>query len=82
MKQTISYKDMPQEEADLKSIEDTKFYLGKDGWKKVCNMIEEYKPDFNNLAIMLEFQGVRGYPVFAIARHFKIEIPKTQENGH
>lgn len=74
MHYTLSYKDIPQDEADKKAIEDAIFYNEK-GVQVVEKAIAEKQiTNFTQLEFYLSFAGIQGYPVQALARKHGIEI--------
>lgn len=77
MKTTINYGNMSREEADTKAVDDTKFYLGVDGWAALMfEMGQAYAigtaEAFQSINMSLAFCGVQGFPVHALGRKYML----------
>jgi hypothetical protein len=78
MSHTISYKDLPQEQADTKAMEDVKFWLG-DKFDFVDNTLREAVQKgeiktLKHLCFYASFIGIQGYPVMMLARRYSIVL--------
>jgi hypothetical protein len=85
MHHTISYKDLSQEQADIKAIEDVKFWLG-DRFEFVDNTLKNGVEkgeliNINHLRFACSFIGVQGYPVLMLARRYGVSIEEPVDGS-
>ena len=76
----ISYKDLPQAQADQKALRDIIDWMGIERFTEVTDEFRKMEPlDLDHFSLLVSFAGVAGYPVRAWYRDIWGQEPSGGE---